>query len=212
MDLNVDISLSDGKIRSFFFSLSDYYKIPEERIIIIKKRYPIIIEEELPIILLIVREAGIEPEVIIELRKKGYSWFDILMRFKIYPEIIFERYLIYGPPYGKAWGYHKKREKIIFHERDIVFLSNIKFLSEYYKEEPEVIVKYKEKYPKFIDINYEIQEMKREKGEKTNLREDFIYRERPIKEEQVERKKDKTKHIDSLDREHTGELKKEKKR
>lgn len=155
-DLDVGISISNGKIRSFYFSLSDYYKIPEEKIIIIKKKYPVIIDDELPVILLIVREAKVDPSVIIELRKRGYSWYDIMIRFRLYPEVVFKAYLDYGPPYGKAWGYHKRPKKIKFEDRDIIILSNIKFLSEYYNESPEIIIRYKEKYPKFIDVHEEI--------------------------------------------------------
>ncbi|MFN3505409.1 MAG: hypothetical protein ACK4Y7_04280 [Caldimicrobium sp.] len=141
-DIDIGVSISDGKVQSFYFSLSDFYRIPEERIIIIKKRYPIIIEEELPLVLLIVREAGVDPDIIIELRKRGYSWYDILNRFRIYPEVVFKRYIIYGPPYGKAWGYYKHhKRKYILSDYDIISLANIKFLSEYYNEAPEVIIK-----------------------------------------------------------------------
>jgi hypothetical protein len=176
-DINLGISLGDGKLRSFYFSLSDYYRIPEEQIIIIKKRYPIIVEEELPVILLIVREAGVSPDVIVELRRKGYSWYDILIRFRIYPEVVFKRYIIYGPPYGKAWGYHKKK-KVVFVDDDIIFLSNVKFLSEYYREVPDVVIKYKEKHPRFVDVHYEIYEHKKGEREKFKEKEEKEFRER----------------------------------
>ncbi|PMP62521.1 MAG: hypothetical protein C0197_04380 [Caldimicrobium thiodismutans] len=165
-EIDLGVSISDGKIRSFYFALVDYFRVPEEQIIIIKKRYPIIYEEELPVILIIVREAGVDPDVIIELRKRGYSWYDIMVRFRVYPEIVFKRYIVYGPPYGKAWGHHKKKKKIIFVDDDIVALANIKFISEYYREDPQIIIKYKEKYPRFIDVNYEIYESKKGKKHK----------------------------------------------
>jgi hypothetical protein len=174
-DVNLGISLSDGKLRSFYFSLSDYYGIPEEQIIILKKRYPIIIEEELPVILLIVREAGVSPDIIIDLRRRGFSWYDILIRFRIYPEVVFKRYIIYGPPYGKAWGHHKKKKRVVFIDDDIIALSNVKFISEYYRETPEVVIKYKEKYPKFLDVHYKIYEHK--KGKKEKIDEERYYKE-----------------------------------
>lgn len=164
-DVDIGVSISNGKLEHFYFSLSDYYKLPEERIIILKKRYPFIWEDELPIIFLIVREAGISPDVVIELRKKGYSWYDILIRFRLSPEVVFKRYIVYGPPFGKAWGYHKKR-KYIWRDDDIIISSNVKFLSEYYQEPPEIIFKYKEKYPKFTDVHYEIHKKKKGKKDK----------------------------------------------
>lgn len=155
-DVNIGLSVNNGKITHFYFAIGDYYRIPTERIIIIKKRYPIIIEEELPIIFLITKERRIAPDIIIKLREKGYSWYEIMIYFGLHPEIIFKP-IIVTPPYGKAWGYYKyhpKKGKIIFlTDRDIIELSNIKFLTEYYHIDPKIVMNYKTKYPNFVEIN-----------------------------------------------------------
>lgn len=193
-DLDIGVSISDGKIRSFYFALGDYFRVPEERIIIIKKRYPVILEEELPVVMIISREANVDPDIIIELRKRGYSWYDIMIRFRVYPEVVFKRYIIYGPPYGKAWGYHKhKKKKVIFLDDDIIALANIKFISEYYREDPEIIIKYKEKYPRFLDVHYEIYEHKKglKKEKEWKERDSFREENRSWKEEKELRKEDK---------------------
>jgi len=193
-DLDIGVSISDGKIRSFYFALGDYFRVPEERIIIIKKRYPVILEEELPVVMIISREANVDPEIIIELRKGGYSWYDIMVRFRVYPEVVFKRYIIYGPPYGKAWGHHKHiKKKVIFVDDDIIALANIKFLSEYYREDPEIIIKYKEKYPRFLDVHYEIYEHKMgpKKEKEWKERDSFREENRSWKEEKEFRKEDK---------------------
>jgi hypothetical protein len=159
-DIDIGVSINDGKLSHFYFSVGDYYRVPVEKIIIIKKRYPFILEEEIPIIFLIHEYRGIEPDIIIQMRKKGYSWYDIMIYFGLYPDTLFRKYVVvYGPPYGKAWGYYKKhkREKIvIYDDRDIIELANIKFLTEYYHEDPKVIIEYKKKYPKYIEINEEL--------------------------------------------------------
>lgn len=155
-DLDVGISMENGKISHFYFSIGDYYRVPVERIIIIKKRYPFILEEEFPIVFLISQHCRVDPDIIIELRSRGYSWYNIMIHFGLYPERIFERYIIYDPPYGKAWGYYKypkKRKVIVFTDRDIIELTNIKFLTEYYREKPEIIIDYRKKYPKYIEVN-----------------------------------------------------------
>lgn len=157
-DIDIGISLNDGKLSHFYFSVGDYYRVPAERIIIIKKRYPFILDEEIPVIFLISRHCGIEPEIIIDMRKRGYSWYSIMIHFGLYPERLFREYIVvYGPPYGKAWGYYKhhpKKEKIIIlSDRDIIELSNIKFLSEYYQQKPETIIYYRKNYPNYIEIN-----------------------------------------------------------
>jgi hypothetical protein len=156
-DIDIGVSINDGRLSNFYFSVGDYYRVPVEKIIVIKKRYPFILEEEIPIIFLIHEYRGIEPDIIIQMRKRGYSWYDIMIYFGLYPDTLFRNYVVvYGPPYGKAWGYHKKHrgEKIvIYDDRDIIELSNIKFLTEYYHEDPKVIIEYKKKYPKYVEVN-----------------------------------------------------------
>ncbi|PMP94013.1 MAG: hypothetical protein C0169_07060, partial [Thermodesulfobacterium geofontis] len=128
-DVDMGFSIDNGKISHFYLSIGDYYRVPVEKIIIIKKRYPFIIEEEIPIIFFISEYRGIDPDVIISLRSRGYSWYNIMIHFGLYPERIFERYIIYGPPYGKAWGYYKpykKKKVIVFRDRDIIELANVK--------------------------------------------------------------------------------------
>jgi len=46
----------------------------------------------------------------------------------------------------------------------LIVLSNVKFISEYYQEPPEVVIKYKERHPRFVDVHYVVYEEK--KGEK----------------------------------------------
>ncbi|NAZ29812.1 MAG: hypothetical protein GU354_01390 [Caldimicrobium sp.] len=163
-DVDLGISLSDGKVRSFYLAIGDYFRVPEEEIIIIKKRYPVIVEDELPVLFLIVREARVSPDVVIRLRQRGYSWVEIMLRFGLRPEVVFERYIVYGPPYGKAWGYHKHhKRKIVLTDHDIIVLSNVKFISEYYQEPPEVVIRYKEKHPRFVDVHYVVYEEKKGK-------------------------------------------------
>jgi len=155
-DIDVGIFINDGRLSHFYFSVGDYYRVPVEKIIIIKKRHPFILEEEIPIIFLIHKYRGIEPDIIIQMRKRGYSWYNIMIYFGFYPDILFRNYaIIYGPPYGNAWGYYKKfkGERIVIYDRDIIELANIKFLTEYYREDPKVIIEYKKKYPRYVEIN-----------------------------------------------------------
>jgi len=50
---------------------------------------------------------------------------------------------------------------MIFVDDDIIALANIKFISEYYREDPQVIIKYREKYLRFLDVHYEVHEHKK---------------------------------------------------
>ncbi|MCX8034000.1 MAG: hypothetical protein N3A00_01620 [Thermodesulfovibrio sp.] len=157
-DIDMGMHFRDGDIRDFYFSISDYYRVPVRDVYVIRERYPFIIYEELPILFFIVREARVAPDLIVKYRRNGYSWFDIMIKFRLYPERVFERYIVTdGPPYGKAWGYHRKHQRraIVYRDVDIIELSNIKFITDYYHEKPDVVVKAKKKHSRYIDVNRE---------------------------------------------------------
>lgn len=144
-EFNLKISVAEDSLKHFYLSLGEFFSVPEEDIIIIKRKYhPTIKDEEIPIILTLTRKTGVSPQVIIDLRKKGYTWYEIFIYFGIKPEKFYKTVIIKdGPPYGKAWGYHKKTKpkKIIFSDNDIIILTNIKFISEYYEENPREVWK-----------------------------------------------------------------------
>jgi len=136
-NVSIGVSFNDKGISDFYFYLGNYYHVPVEKIVIIKKRYPFILDEELPIIFLIHKNCKVKPEVIIKMRKRGFSWYSIMLHFGLYPEKIYKEYIIVnGPPYGKAWGYykhHRKNKIILFTDKDIIELTNKKILKDYFK-------------------------------------------------------------------------------
>lgn len=173
---NVDlgVSINNGKFTQFYFSLGEYYRVPYDEIIIIKKRYPIIRDEELPVFLLIISYVRVSPDVIIELRRGGWSWYEIMIRFGLEPERIFHRYIIvYGPPYGRAYGHYKKPPKrIILKDYDIIELSHVKFFSEYYNRDPKIIINLKKKEKDYIRVNEKLyHEIKGKKDKDKEFRE-----------------------------------------
>lgn len=155
-NFNLKISVADDSLEHFYFSLGEFFNVPEEEIIIIKKRYhPIVKDEEIPIILILKEKTGVSPQVIIDLRKKGYTWYEIFIYFGIKPEKFYKTVIVKaGPPYGKAWGYHKKSKpkKIIISDKDLIILTNVKFISEYYRENPKEVWKIFEieKHPLYV--------------------------------------------------------------
>lgn len=143
-NIHLEISVTNDSLKHFYFSLSNFFETPEEKIIIIKKKYhPIIKDEEIPIILILAKEAKVDPQLIVELRKKGYSWYEIFVYFGIKPEKFYRTVIIKeSPPYGKAWGYYKKPKKIkkvFISDGDIIVLTHVKFISEYFQENPKEV-------------------------------------------------------------------------
>src|SRR4030042_32287 len=92
------------------------------------------------------------------------------------PEIFYvpvRETVVIGPPYGKAYGYYKKKPKkqwrtIDLSDADVVNLVNLRFVSDHYKYGPEKVMKLREGGKNFVAINDEVVKEKKggkEKGE-----------------------------------------------
>ncbi|MEN6311691.1 MAG: hypothetical protein ABFD80_09180 [Acidobacteriota bacterium] len=146
--VNVGVSVADGKLRSFYLSIGDYYRVPEPLIVSFRDRFRVS-DEELPVVFFLAGRARVEPSVIMGLRLKGRSWLDIAFHFNLTPDIFFVSVgdARVGPPYGRAYGYYRKygprREwrKIALKDKEVVDLVNLRFMSEYHHMSPEAVMK-----------------------------------------------------------------------
>lgn len=160
--VDLGVSIADGKLRSFYLAVSDHYRVPGREVVATKERYRFR-DEELPVIYFLAARARVEPSVIIDLRIKGMSWLDVTFRYGLTPEIFFVPVPVkkIGPPYGKAYGYYKKHrpnrewKKIVLSDYEVVDLVNLRFMSEHYKLKPEVVMEMRSKGKNFVTINEE---------------------------------------------------------
>lgn len=159
-NVSLGLSLTDGRVKSFYFSISTYFGVPEAAVIRIREQYRLS-DEELPVIFFLAREARVEPAVIINLRLKGMSWWDISLHFRLRPEIFFLPVTLVriGPPYGRAYGYYRQHRhqkswgRVVLTDVEIVDLVNLKFVSTYHQVPPERIMEMRAKGQNFIDID-----------------------------------------------------------
>ena len=165
-DVNVGLSIQDGEVRSFYLAVGDYYHVPERTLVVVSKRN--IPDDEVPVVFFLASQARVSPDVIINLRLGGRSWMDITLQYGLTAQIFYVPFTADpGPPYGKAYGYFKKRPRSKWGEirlgnADIVNLVNLKFISGHYGYSPEQVVKMRGKGKNFVSINSEI---KKGKGE-----------------------------------------------
>lgn len=126
---DIGISGSDGKIEGFSLSVGEYYRVPQQEIVVVERRIP---HDEMSVVYYLARKGHRDAGFIIDLRLRGLSWWDITLRLGLDPKIIYvvktQRH--YGPPYGKAYGYDKKHR---LHDREIIDLVNVRFLSDYHR-------------------------------------------------------------------------------
>ena len=169
-DIDLGISVSDGRLQSFYLAIGDYYGVQPRYVVDIRDRYRCP-DDELPVVFFLATRARVESAAIISLRLKKMSWLDIAFHFRLTPDIFFvplapERI---GPPYGKAYGYYRKYgpardwKKIVLTDREVVDLVNLRFMSEHHKMAPEAVIAMRGQESKFFVINEEIKKEK-EKG------------------------------------------------
>ena len=160
--VDLGISVSDGKLRSFYLAVSDYYGVSGRAVVATKERYRLR-DEELPVVYFLSARARVAPSVIIGLRIKGLSWLDVTFHYGLTPEIFYVPVAVekIGPPYGKAYGHFKKYrskkewKKIVLNDYEVADLVNLRFISEHYKIKPEAVMKMRSQGKNFLTINEE---------------------------------------------------------
>lgn len=178
--MEVGISIGDESLREFFLAVGGYYRVPQSEVIIIRERG--FDPYEVPVVLYQAKRAHVTPEIIMELRLSGHTWLDITLRFNLSPEIFYVPVglVVTGSPYGKAYGYYKKKPKkdwkaILLSDNDVINLVNLKLMSEHYRYPPENIIKMRSGGKEFASINDEIRKERRKIGVKTFIRNrDFL--------------------------------------
>lgn len=169
-DINAALSITDGRVSSFYLAIGDHYRVPEKEIIFVKKKE--IPDDDLAVVFYLSHRASVAPSVIIDLRLGGRTWMEITSHFSLTAEIFhvaIEK--ASGPPYGKAHGYFKNRNRkewksIRLSDSDIVNLVNLRFVSEHYGLSPDAVVKMREQGQSFIAINDKVKKAKAQKQAK----------------------------------------------
>lgn len=215
-----DIGVSGGDNRGvdgFYFSIGDYYQVPEREVYVVERTIP---REEVNIAYFLARRAHRDVRFITDLRLGGHSWWDISLRLGLDPRTIYvvETYNDYGPPYGKAYGYHKDKYHRLS-DREILELVNVRFLSEYHRISPDEVIerrqkgshyyydrdehrdrvhkveKYsEERYKKEIERDREDYKKREERYKKDREREREEYKERKETHYKTNKKEDKSKN------------------
>ena len=143
--MSVGGTLVDGQLSGFYLSLSNYYHVPRDDIYYLHGRH--IPDYDMPVVFFIAQHAHVSPSVIVDMRLSGRSWMDISLHFGLGPDIYYvpvQR--VYGPPYGKAYGYYKNHDRkhwndIRLSDDDVVNMVNLRFMSDHYNYPPEDVMR-----------------------------------------------------------------------
>jgi len=163
-DVDVGLSIGDEGLKSFYLAIGDYYQVPEKQIIIVRRQK--IPEEEMPVVFFIAKKAHVSPQVIINMRLGGKSWWEISAHYGLRADVFYVPLKNDpGPPYGKAYGHFKHQKKnewnkIVLSDADIINFVNLRFVSEYWDYSPEEVVKMRGKGENFVIISSEVKHAK----------------------------------------------------
>jgi len=169
--MDLGISVANGKLRSFYLAVGDYYHVPGFQVVAIRDRYRLS-DEELPVLFFLAARARVAPSVIMDLRLGGRSWLDISFHYGLDPNIffVFVQASRIGPPYGNAYGYYKKCRarsdwrKIVLTDREVADLVNLRFVSDYHGISPESVMERRARGEVFVSINDDFGKAKAKKG------------------------------------------------
>lgn len=147
---NFDIGLSGDSrgITGFSLSIGDYYRVPYREVIMVQRSIP---RDEMSVVYLLSRNSRFDAQYIVDMRLRGYSWWDITTRIGLNPRTLYvvdtKRY--HRPPYGKGYGYNSHRLR----DDEIIELSNVLFLSRYHHVSPDEIIARRYKGDRYMVID-----------------------------------------------------------
>jgi hypothetical protein len=203
---NVDLGISMGSegIRGFYLGISNYYRVPEREVVVVRDRG--IRYNDLPVVFFIAARAHVAPGVIVDLRLGGMSWWDISVRYGIGPEVYYvpTTVVVKPPPYGKAYGYYKKHpreqwNRVVLKDADIINMVNLRYVSEYYDYPEDRVMKMRGQGKDFVAIDWAA--AKESKGKSRYAMDDGKYGKKAKLGAKGEKKKDKGKRKDRYYRE-----------
>lgn len=183
---SVGITGSDRGIDGFALSIGDYYRVPNNEIMMIQRS---VLREEMSVVYFLARQAHRDPRFIADLRLHGLSWWDISLRLGLDPYMLYavntQRH--YGPPYGVAYGYDKPG-KYRLRDSEIINLVNVRFLSDYHRIAPDDIINRRRSGERFMHID-DYYRQNRQNRQYTHPRVEERRIQRNQREEQIYREK-----------------------
>lgn len=137
-NFDIGISGSDRGINGFSLSIGDYYRVPQQEVMLIERSIP---RDEMSVVYFLARESHRDARYISDLRLHGGSWWDISLRLGLDPRTLYvvDSHRHSGPPYGKAYGYSKDNRHHL-RDAEIIDLVNVRFLSDYHHISPDDVI------------------------------------------------------------------------
>lgn len=179
---SIGVSGGNDGIDGFHLSISDYYRVPRQEVLLVHRQG--IPHDELPVVFFLAGRAHVHPNTVILLRRSGMSWMDITLHFGLCPDIYYVPVRYVHQYHGHAYGHYRSHphnwKNLRLGDRDIISQVNLIFISEHRGCSPERIMKERSQGRRFTEIHRQIS---RERG----ARAVSVNRNRPSGGQQVKR-------------------------
>ncbi|MBN2870948.1 MAG: hypothetical protein JXK04_08345 [Campylobacterales bacterium] len=189
---DVGISGSDRGISGFALSIGDYYHVPAQEVVVLERRIP---RDELSVVYFLSRHSHRDARYITDLRMRGLSWWDVSLRLGLDPRVLYvvDSRRHSGPPYGRAYGYHKNGNIHRLRDHEIVELVNVRFLSDYHRVHVDDVIDRRRKGERYyyIDDHYRGKKMYPKHREDVRERRDYRDDRREYRDDRRDRRDDR---------------------
>ncbi|MFY9397734.1 MAG: hypothetical protein WAR22_05150 [Desulfomonilia bacterium] len=179
---SLGISGGEDGIDGFHLSISEYYRVPRQEVLLVHRQG--IPHDELPVVFFLAGRAHVHPNTVILLRRSGMSWMDITLHFGLCPDIYYVPVRYVHQHHGHAYGHYQSHpnswKNLRLKDADIISQVNLIFISEHNGCPPERIMEERSQGRRFTEINRQIS---REHG----ARSVSLNRNRPSGGQQVKR-------------------------
>lgn len=148
-----------ARVSDFQSAVSDYFHVTARDVAVIRDRR--IRDEDLPVVLFIAQRASLAPATVVDLRLRGYSWWDISVRYHLDAEAYYVPVAgTPGPPFANAYGYYRKPRSqwntIVLADADVVNLVNLLFLTEHYHVSAQRVIEVRGRSGDFVAVEHEV--------------------------------------------------------
>jgi len=138
------------RVSEYHLAASNYFRVSARDVAVIRDRR--VRDEDLPVVLFIAQRASLSPSTVVDLRLRGFTWWDISVRYRLGAEAYFVP-AAGIPAYGRP---RNQWNTIVLSDADIVSLVNLKFLSEYYRVPANRVVDLRSRTGDFVAVQREI--------------------------------------------------------
>jgi hypothetical protein len=138
------------RVSDYHVAASNYFRVSTRDVAVIRDRR--VRDEDLPVVLFISQRASRAPATVVDLRLRGFTWWDIAVRYRLGADVFFVASA--GIP-----AFSKPRNQwntIVLSDADIVSLVNLRFLSEHYRVPAHQIMELRGRTGDFVAVQREI--------------------------------------------------------